>query len=53
MGDGSDCLDIDDNPAGVGEALDEDCLCLGGDRRPEIGGIIGVNEGAVPAQPFE
>ena len=53
MGNRGDGLDIDDNAAGVGEALDENGFCPGGDRRLEVGWIMRVNKGAVPAEPLE
>ena len=53
MRDPGDRLDIDDDPARIGEALDEHALRARGQGAAEIVGIVGIDEGDLPAEFLE
>ncbi len=52
-GDGGEHLEVDHQPAGVGEALGEDELGAGRDGSADGGLVPGVDQAAVPAEPRE
>ncbi len=53
MRDGRHLLDIDDDAAGIGEVLDEDCLAARGHRAAEILRVGRVDEMAFPTELLE
>ena len=50
MGDGRDGFDIDHHAAGIGQVLQEDRLGPRSDSLAEVLGIVGIDEGRVPAE---
>jgi hypothetical protein len=53
VGDGGDRLDVDDEAAGIGRALDEDRLAFLRQRAREVLGIVRIDENGFPAKFFE